>query len=83
MFIASDYDHMIATFISKFKHDGITFHKQTGDDPLLDLVILSGSSHFIGNCVSSFSGVVKRIRDNDNLPTTFWAFRNKTQKIEL
>ena len=52
-------------------------------DWLLDLAILDTSSHFIGNCVSSFTAFVKRSRDVAGLPSSFWAFKPRDQKTEL
>ena len=84
VFVASDNDHMIKQFRSQFKNEGISFHKQKEDNSLLDLVILGQSSHFIGNCVSSFSAFVKRERDVSGLLSSFWAFPGKqTKKVEL
>ena len=84
VFVASDNDHMIKQFRSQFKDEGISFHKQDEDNSLLDLVILGQSSHFIGNCVSSFSAFVKRERDVSGLPSSFWAFPDmQTNKDEL
>jgi len=57
VFIASGNDHMITQFNEQFKDEGISFHKQEEDNPLLDLLILGQSSHFIGNCVNSFSAL--------------------------
>ena len=84
VFIASDNDHMITQFNEQFKDEGISFHKQEEDNPLLDLVILGQSSHFVGNCVSSFSAFVKRERDVLGLSSSFWAFPEEDNwKIEL
>eukprot|EP00092_Neocalanus_flemingeri_P032584 GFUD01035440.1.p1 GENE.GFUD01035440.1~~GFUD01035440.1.p1 ORF type:complete len:377 (+),score=114.61 GFUD01035440.1:95-1225(+) len=83
VFVASDNDHMIKQFSEQFKDQGISFHKQEKDNFMLDLVILGQSSHFIGNCVSSFSAFVKRERDVFGLPSSFWAFPTEQEREEL
>jgi len=83
VFVASDNDHMIRQFNEQFKNQGISFYKQEEENFLLDLVILGQSSHFIGNCVSSFSAFVKRERDVAGLPSSFWAFPAEQKKEEL
>lgn len=82
VFVASDHDHMIGQFKKMFHQDGVSFHKLDEDNFLLDLVILSISEHFIGNCVSSYTAVVKRIRDNSNSDSSFWAFKKKDRRKE-
>ena len=74
IFVASDHDHMIEKFNKAFKKLGVTAHKLNEDDPHLDLAILGRANHFIGNCVSSFSAFVKRERDVNGFPSSFWAF---------
>ena len=80
VFVASDNDHMISQFREQFKDESVTFHKQEEDNPLLDLVILAQSIHFMGNCVRSFSAFVKRVRDVSGLLSSFWAFPGKQNK---
>jgi len=80
VFVASDNDFMLATLRSKLANMGVTVARvgENGDSmspqPHLDLAILSRSNFFIGNCVSSFTAFVKRLRDVDGLPSGFWAF---------
>ena len=53
------------------------FYKQFGNSDegfLLDLVMLGQSKHFLGNCVSSYSALVKRARDVNSLQSEFWTF---------
>lgn len=44
--------------------------------PVIDVAMLAHSDYFIGNCVSSFTSIVKRARDVNNLPSAFWGFSN-------
>jgi peptide-O-fucosyltransferase len=44
--------------------------------PVVDAAMLAHANFFIGNCVSSFTSVVKRARDVHDLPSAFWAFSN-------
>lgn len=44
--------------------------------PVIDVAMLAHAKYFIGNCVSSFTSIVKRARDVQNLPSAFWAFSN-------
>lgn len=41
--------------------------------PVVDVAMLAHSDFFIGNCVSSFTSVVKRARDVQQLPSAFWS----------
>ncbi|CAF0739221.1 unnamed protein product [Adineta ricciae] len=44
--------------------------------PIIDVAMLAHANYFIGNCVSSFTSIVKRARDVQNLPSAFWGFNN-------
>lgn len=44
--------------------------------PVVDVAMLAHANFFIGNCVSSFTSVVKRARDVSGLPSAFWGFSN-------
>ena len=74
IFVASDSNHMIEKLNRVFKKISVTAHKLPEDNPHLDLAILGRANHFIGNCVSSFSAFVKRERDVNGFPSSFWAF---------
>jgi len=75
VFVASDNDHMAGFLENKLKKAGVKVARQSKPiNSHLDLVILGKSNHFIGNCISSFSAFVKRERDLDGLPSSFWGF---------
>lgn len=44
--------------------------------PVIDVAMLAHANYFIGNCVSSFTSIIKRARDVQNLPSAFWGFSN-------
>ncbi|PFX25598.1 GDP-fucose protein O-fucosyltransferase 1-like [Stylophora pistillata] len=74
VFVATDNDPMKEEL--KFRLQGLNvqiFHINPWL-PQIDLAILGRADFFIGNCVSSFSSFVKRERDSNGKPSTFWAF---------
>lgn len=44
--------------------------------PVIDVAMLAHANYFIGNCVSSFTSIVKRARDVQGLPSAFWSLSN-------
>ncbi len=74
VFIATDNDPMVSTLRKHFSASSLRLVTSDADDPHLDLSVLARATHFVGNCVSSFSAFVKRERDVSRLPSSFWAF---------
>lgn len=74
VFVASDNNHMIHDLTEGLKRMKVDVFKYDEDDPHVDLAILGKSNHFIGNCISSYSAFVKRERDSNGFPSSFWAF---------
>lgn len=86
IFVASDSKFMIDELQEKCKVQGlvitivyylyqISVVRRLPSDAQVDLAILSQSDHFIGNCVSSFTAIVKRERDVTNKPSSFWNYK--------
>ncbi|XP_065917152.1 GDP-fucose protein O-fucosyltransferase 1-like isoform X2 [Dysidea avara] len=69
VFVASDSDLMLDSLQHKCK-----VVTRQPPDAQVDLAILSQSDHFIGNCVSSFTAIVKRDRNVNNKPSSFWNY---------
>ncbi|XP_046844329.1 GDP-fucose protein O-fucosyltransferase 1-like [Xenia sp. Carnegie-2017] len=84
VFIATDddaYTTVIEKELKKLKRI-VTVHQQSNlqsrDAPIIDLAILTKSTLFLGNCVSSFSSFVKRTRDSEGKVSGFWNFDPRT-----
>ena len=60
------------TFLVSYQ---ISVVRRSPPDPQVDLAILSQSHHFIGNCISSFTAIVKRDRDINNKASSFWNYK--------
>ncbi|VDM79877.1 unnamed protein product, partial [Strongylus vulgaris] len=67
-----------------FSHK-VQAYRLNPDDPFVSLAILGKADHFIGNCVSTFSHIVKRERDNRKqpMPTTYFGIRDRSRRLEL
>lgn len=81
VFVASDDDHMIPKLTKGLKKFKVNIVKLDENDPHVDLAILGRSSHFIANCISSFSAFAVRERMANKLPYSFWAFPSKTANV--
>ncbi|XP_071836464.1 GDP-fucose protein O-fucosyltransferase 1-like isoform X2 [Apostichopus japonicus] len=74
LFIATDklsYSHELNTALKPL---GVKVHHLDPLLPQMDLMILGEADFFIGNCASSFTSFVKRQRDANGKPSTFWGF---------
>lgn len=74
IFVSSDSNHMLEDLNIALKRMKIQAFKLDKNDPHVDLAVLGKSNHFVGNCISSFSAFVKRERDSNGFPSSFWAF---------
>nr|CAH40833.1 protein-O-fucosyltransferase 1 [Caenorhabditis briggsae] len=86
VFVASDKDHMIDEINEALKPYEIEAHRQEVDDMYTSLAIMGRSDLFIGNCVSTFSHIVKRERDHTGQsprPSAFFGVRSARRHIDL
>lgn len=83
VFVASDNNHMLKEIENGLQDLRVKAFKQETNEPHVDLAILGLSNHFIGNCVSSYSSFVKRERDVNSLPSSFWEFPLREKHDEL
>lgn len=74
LYVASDSNHMLDELRDALKRMKVDVFKYDKNNPHVDLAILGRANHFIGNCISSYSAFVKRERDANNFPSTFWSF---------
>lgn len=74
VFVATDKDPMIDKLQRHLKAQKVQIFHYDPWLPQLDIAILEKSTHFIGNCVSSFSSFVTRSRLRDGKPTSFWGY---------
>jgi len=83
VFVASDHDYMIEELNHALKKLKVRAYHLELSNPHIDLAILGRANHFIGNCISTFSGFVKRERDASGFPSSFWAFPLQENGTEL
>ncbi|PAV84512.1 hypothetical protein WR25_12243, partial [Diploscapter pachys] len=86
VFVSSDKDHMLDEINEALRPYEINAYKLNPDDSYISLAILGQADHFIGNCVSTFSLVVRRERDfgsQNRKPTTYFGHKLYKRKIDL
>ncbi|KAK3087709.1 hypothetical protein FSP39_009463 [Pinctada imbricata] len=81
VFIATDSRDLIDKFSKSMKK--VKFVKLSKSNPHVDLAILGQATHYIGNCISTFSAIATRERNTKGKTTEFWAFKEKNQHEEL
>ncbi|KAK6020300.1 hypothetical protein OSTOST_14049 [Ostertagia ostertagi] len=76
---------MIETLNEALNAYEVKAHRLNPDDALVSLAILGQSDHFIGNCVSTFSHIVRRERNVSKppKPTSYFGIKGQERRIEL
>lgn len=62
VFVSSDRNHYIKELNEKLSMLQVTVHRRYPENLHINLAILSGADHFIGNCVSTLSSFIYRQR---------------------
>ncbi|KAK6053631.1 hypothetical protein COOONC_08866 [Cooperia oncophora] len=85
VFVSSDKDHMIETLNDALRAYDVKAFRLNPDDALVSLAILGQADHFIGNCVSTFSHIVRRERTVSKplKPTSYFGIRGQERRMEL
>ncbi|XP_006823249.1 GDP-fucose protein O-fucosyltransferase 1-like isoform X2 [Saccoglossus kowalevskii] len=78
VYVATDHQPMLEDLADGLEDLNIEVFHLDPEKPQLDLYIMGKADHFIGNCVSSFSAFVKRERDINERPTTFFGWKGTT-----
>ncbi|XP_071809326.1 GDP-fucose protein O-fucosyltransferase 1-like [Asterias amurensis] len=72
LYIATDKQPYIEEFTNLLQPVGVTVHYLKPNLVETDLMILGQADYFIGNCISSFTSFVKRERDANGKPSSFF-----------
>ncbi|CAB3400062.1 unnamed protein product [Caenorhabditis bovis] len=86
VFVTSDRDHMLSEINAALQAYDVKAYRLDQEDMYVALVILGQSDMFLGNCVSTFSHIVKRERDHMHsmkLPSTYFGMPTIREHFEL
>ncbi|ELT90125.1 hypothetical protein CAPTEDRAFT_1241 [Capitella teleta] len=72
VFVATDKLPFVSEIEDNLKDRNVRVFHADPWLPIIDMAILIESDHFIGNCISSFTSFVKRARDVQSKPSSFW-----------